>query len=316
MEKEPLISTNHMDKNSTDLLNVPEPKNLFSEAFSNSSDYINLKTAGAAVGIAALGTAAVLGARALPRFFSSAAAAGENAALKGTDAAATEALVAEAGKRAAVGTVTLEGKAIPNVAREGIESNALNSEQAFQNLKLTGAERYAEDLLKIPKYVPLQQEIQMASKLSSVADSSIALRSILTKERTGPEQLAKEIERLSGLNTGLAINDGMLAAGSTIRLADDAFLKKVSDDLIFKHVPPIGQFMKGTGKITEEQISKALEIQKTMAPDAQRKLLGQVLVDNKLALQADVDLAFARQTEMKAALQKIRDAGLDALLKK
>ncbi|MBX9573032.1 MAG: hypothetical protein K2X77_29315 [Candidatus Obscuribacterales bacterium] len=293
-----------LDKSSKDLLNVPESKNLFSEAFT--SDYLNWKTTGAAIVV--VGTAAILGARSLSRAANSVATAGENAALKSADAAAIETLAAEAGKRAGAGSLTLEGKAIPNVARDAISENALKSEQAFQSLKTTAADRYTKDLGQISSYVPLQHELTTATKFSSIADSSLAMRAVLTKEKTGAAEIAKEIDRLTKLNPSLSIlEDGMVKAGTTVKLADDAFLKKVSDDLVFKHVPPIGQFMKGTGKITEEQIGKALEIQKGMAPEAPRKLLGQILVDNKLALQADVDLAFARQTEMKAVLQKIRD---------
>jgi hypothetical protein len=296
-------TTNKADK---ELLAVPESKNLFADTFSNASEYVNWKTV---LGTAAIGTAVVLGARGASRILNSGAAAGENAALKGADAVAREALVTEAGKRAGAGTLTLEGKAIPNIVRESVDANALKSELAFNELKGGAAANYAEDLTKISRYVSVQQELTLPTKLSSVADSSLSMRSILTKERNGPEQLAKEVERITALNPGLVVGqDGMLAAGTTLKLSDDAFLKKVSDDLVFKHVPPIGQFMKGTGKITEEQIAKALEIQKGMQPEAPRKLLGQILVDNKLALQADVDLAFARQTEMKSALFKLRDA--------
>ena len=291
-----------MDKSDKELLSVPEQKNLFFEAYSNTSDMLNWKTV--AVGTAVIGGVA-LGAKGISRLINGAASAGEATALRTADTASA-ALVAEAGKRASAGALTIEGKAIPGVAREKIAENTLSNEAAFQSLKTGAAEKYAHDMTQIAKFVPQEMSLKQAGSLSSVAEGSLTTRALLTKERTGADQIAKEIERLTTLNPGLA-KDAVLNPGTTLKMADDAFIKKVSDDLVFKHVPPIGQFMKGTGKISEEQIVKALEIQKGMAPEAERKLLGQILVDNKLALQADIDLAFARQTEMKAALQKIRD---------
>ena len=163
-------TTNKADK---DLLAVPESKNLFADTFSNASEYVNWKTV---LGTAAVGTALVLGARGAARFLNAGAAAGENAALKAGDAVATEALVAEAGKRAGAGTLTIEGKAIPNVVRESVDANSLRSELAFQELKGGAAANYAEDLAKISQYVSTQQELRLPTKLSSVADSSLSLR--------------------------------------------------------------------------------------------------------------------------------------------
>ncbi len=96
-------------------------------------------------------------------------------------------------------------------------------------------------------------------------------------------------------------------------IASDATLVKAAEELQFKHVPQLGQFLKGTGKISETQIEAALQIQRGLPKDGPRKLLGEILVENKLAAQADVDLAFANQQELKSALRTVREKFLSTI---
>lgn len=151
---------------------------------------------------------------------------------------------------------TFEGEAIPNIARPGLQANALkNGEEAFQTAVTTAKSGYKADLAEMMKT---------------------------------PGQITT-------------------VKGEVILNPTEEQLVKAATDLQFKHVPQLGQFLKGTGQITEHQIESALQIQRAIPADQPRKFLGQILVENNLAKQADVDLAFARQTEMKKQLKEVFD---------
>jgi hypothetical protein len=149
---------------------------------------------------------------------------------------------------------TLEGEAIPEIARPALKASVLTEgETAFQKALETAKTGYRTDLeamMKVPGQITTH---------------------------TGEVITAPTAEQLN----------------------------KAATDLSFKHVPQLGQFLKGTGKISEQQIEEALVIQRAIPKDAPRKLLGEILVENNLAQKADVDLAFTRQTEMKKELRNI-----------
>jgi len=117
--------------------------------------------------------------------------------------------------------------------------------------------------------------------------------------------ISREAERISRLNGGIAADADLAGAG--LKILDREAFVKVAEDLQFKHVPQIGQFLKNTGRVGEAEIDAALSIQRELAKSGERKLLGEILVEQKLASKADVDLAFANQQELKAALKILRE---------
>lgn len=209
---------------------------------------------------------------------------------------------------------TLEGAAIPNVTRAAIGEGALTANaEAFAQQVQVAREGYGGDLVRLwtqsgmPRtVVGLEGETGL-----SLAERVLKSRAAITTEKITPELIGKEVSRLTELNEGFSA--GLNVSGKTFTAWNEEHLKKAAADLQFKHVPQLGQFLKGTGKISEEQIEAALKIQRAIAADQPRKLIGQILVENNLAAQADVDLAFGRQQEMKAALTSLRDKFLQTL---
>lgn len=127
-----------------------------------------------------------------------------------------------------------------------------------------------------------------------------------------PQIERRQIEQ-GALATGAdAFNKAMITAregyaADLVKLYENAGampaeqLAKAATDLQFKHCPPLGQFLKGTGRISEEHVEQALALQK----QTPTKKIGEILVEKGWASQADVDLAFSRQQNMKASLKDL-----------
>lgn len=218
------------------------------------------------------------------------------------EVAARMADAAPAEFKAASGSMrTLEGKAIPNIDRAQLAEGALVSgERAFLQSVETAKSGYLRDVDQIWR-LPRSIVAGEGATPKAVAEQVLQTRAVITGEKVTADSIAKETTRLTALNGGILPESSI--AGQTIRIYDGEALARLSGDLQFKHVPPLGQFLKGTGRITEAQIDEALRIQKAIPADQPRKLIGQILVENKLAVQADVDLAFSRQQLMKSELR-------------
>lgn len=256
----------------SDLLHTETPSNLFTDAYNVVRNNPIESAAVAAIGVASL--------MALSRRF-------------GQEVIRSE-------MRNGEGALTLEGKKIPDIQRPQVaESNF-----SLDAVKQKASASYSEDLSKIWK-LPATGRANEGENLAGFAERNLRDRATLTGERINPEAIAKELDRISKLNP--EINADAILSGKVLNVNTPDSLLKAAEELQFKHVPQIGQFLKGTGKISEEQIGKALEIQRAIPQGAPRKLIGEILVENKLAAQADVDLAFSNQQELKAALKEVRE---------
>ncbi len=208
--------------------------------------------------------------------------------------------------RAGTGTLkTIDGAAIPDVARPAIAERALTvSAGAFESQVAAVKAAYAGDMIKLWS-TPRTLAAETGDTGLKIAERTLAARSAITGEKVTADTIAKEVTRLEKLNPGLTAETDL--AGKSVNVWDREHLTKMNEDLVFKHVPQIGQFMKGTGKITEQQIEEALIIQRAIPADQPRKFIGEILVEKNPGLKADVDLAFSRQNEMKAALKSARE---------
>lgn len=217
------------------------------------------------------------------------------------EARAGQSTLAETFKAGAPGSNrTFEGSIIPDMERPFLQGATLNTFEFSLKAKAS----YEADLIKLAS-LPHQAEAAAGENLATFAERTLKERAKLTGERVNPDSIAKETERLSKLNP--SVKAEMDLSGLNLVTADGKAVIKFAEELQFKHVPQIGQFMKGTGKITEEHIEAALTIQRGMPQDAQRRFLGEILVDNKLAQQADVDAAFAHQQELKSVMKSVRE---------
>lgn len=196
---------------------------------------------------------------------------------------------------------TREGLPIPDLERPFLSDSALH----LGNLTEKARESYAGDLVKLWT-MPRTAVGQAGENAETFAERMLKERAALTRENITPDSVAKELQKIIDLNGG-GLAAKVEVAGSELAIANDNTFIKAAEEMQFKHVPQIGQFLKGTGRISEEQIESALQIQRGLPKDGPRKLLGEILVENKLAAQSDVDLAFANQQEVKAALRSVRE---------
>jgi len=200
---------------------------------------------------------------------------------------------------------THDGAPIPDLERPFVSEAALNLGKLTEKAR----ESYASDLIKLWG-LPRTATAEIGENVESFAARMLKERAQLTREFVTPEATAKELEKILGLNS---LSAGAELGGRELTIASDATFVKAAEELQFKHVPQLGQFLKGTGKISETQIEAALQIQRGLPKDGPRKLLGEILVENKLAAQADVDLAFANQQELKSALRTVREKFLSTI---
>ncbi|MBX9687952.1 MAG: hypothetical protein K2X27_14700 [Candidatus Obscuribacterales bacterium] len=198
----------------------------------------------------------------------------------------------------------VDGSPLPDISRPFLADGSLNA-----GFVAASREAYAGDLCKLLAR-PASIESKAGESLGQFAERTLKDRVPLTGERLSAEAVEKEASRLAELNQ---LTKDAALNGEALRIFDEKSFAKTAEEMAFKHVPQIGQFLKGTGKITEEQIEQALAIQRGLPKDGPRKLIGEILVENKLALQSDVDKAFANQQELKTALKDLREKFLETL---
>jgi hypothetical protein len=212
--------------------------------------------------------------------------------------AASEKLAAQIGEREAV--IKQVGP-IPDVERPMLDGAAkIGIPEHFAQ----AASDYGATLAKL-KQLPLSHTAS-GQDLAAIAKETLEGRAPITGERLTPESVADEVQRLSLRNPEVQRVAGTLPLyeGQSVLVYADSDLTKLAEKAQFKHVPQLGQFLKETG-VTEEQIGKALAIQKA-EPQASRRLIGQILSDEGLATKEQVDAAFAKQGQLKGFLATVR----------
>ncbi|CAN5262685.1 hypothetical protein BH11CYA1_BH11CYA1_02150 [soil metagenome] len=251
-------------------------------------------------GVAVVGAYAMLKGKGGFSFLASETRAGEGALAKVVkDGASAEVgAVKTAFETPALARKTIDGAAIPDVARPLLEKgSALTTPEALA----ATAKKYESglsDLFKLPR----ETVAEAGQSLDDLAAKTLQSRAATTGERFTEMATKAEAERLASLNPSLkGLSD---LGGSKVTVLDqDHLVKLAGSDLQFKFTPQLGQFLKAGGKITEEHIGEAFAVQK----GGSKKLLGEILVDLKHATTADVEQAFADQNTVKAALKAARE---------
>jgi hypothetical protein len=215
-----------------------------------------------------------------------------------TEKTAVDKLAAQLAERSAV---LKDVGPIPDVVRPMLDGALGANAVPEQFVKAAGD--YSAALNSLKK-LPLEYVAAGDQKLSSLAQEILEQRTAISGERITAEVLSEEEKRLTLLNPQLAGEGGTLKIGSTIKIYNEQDLTKLAEKTQFKFVPQLGQFLKENG-VTEEQIGRALEIQKAQPVD-QKKLLGQILTDEGLATKEQVDAAFGKQGELKKVLAGVR----------
>lgn len=188
---------------------------------------------------------------------------------------------------------------IPNVVRP--QGEALGGKVASDAFKQYG-DAYKGSLSEL-KSIPSHYTPAAGESASQFAERIIKDRGRITGERVFPDTVEKEVKRLQALNPQL--ESAGLKEGQQILVHDQASMSALADTTMFKHVPQIGQILKRNG-VPEEAVEQAFKIQQAIPPGPNRPLIGQILVDNKLATKEQVDLAFADQNALKDALKAIK----------
>jgi hypothetical protein len=206
--------------------------------------------------------------------------------------AATEKMAAQTGEREAV---LKQVGPIPDVERPMLNGAAKN---AIPEHFAKAASDYQGSLAKL-KQLSLTHTAGAGQDMAAMAKEILEGRVPVTGERISPESLADEVKRLYTRNPELEVKEG-----STVIVYAENDLTKLAEKTQFKHVPQLGQLLKENG-VTEEQIGKALNIQKA-EPQASKRLIGQILTDEGLATKDQVDAAFAKQGQLKGILANVR----------
>lgn len=227
-----------------------------------------------------------------------AATDGANVALK----ASSEKLIAKPLSGGAVAekeAVVKQVGEIPNVVRP--QGEALGGKVVSDAFKPFG-DAYKGSLTEL-KTIPSHYTPAAGESTSQFAERIIKDRGRITGERVFPDTVEKEVKRLQALNPGL--ESAGLTEGKQVLVHDQSSMSALADTTMFKHVPQIGQILKRNG-VPEEAVEQAFKIQQAIPPGPNRPLIGQILVDNKLATKEQVDLAFADQNALKDALKAIK----------
>src|SRR5262249_11506577 len=116
--------------------------------------------------------------------------------------------------------------------------------------------------------------------------------------------VATEASRIEELNPPLtAIKDW---GGHQVTVNTRAFLDKVAtNEQLYGHTPPIGEFLKATGKVTGEEVEAAFAAQRKLPQGAPRRFLGKILEDSGKITKYDADAAERTQNYLKEYLRKI-----------
>lgn len=263
--------------------------------------------AGGAVALISLGAAAKMSAGAAVRTEGRALGTNLGREIVEGDArvsaqAGAEKLVAKplsAGAAAEKEAVVKQVGEIPNVVRP--QGEALGGKVASDAFKQYG-DAYKGSLAEL-KTIPSHYTPSAGESTAQFAERIIKDRGRVTGERVFPDTIEKEVKRLQALNPELEAAG--LKEGQQVLVHDQTAMNALADTTMFKHVPQIGQILKRNG-VPEEAVEQAFKIQQAIPPGPNRPLIGQILVDNKLATKEQVDLAFADQNALKDALKAVK----------
>lgn len=194
-------------------------------------------------------------------------------------------------------------------AASGIERSFLQELIGGAAITSRAREAYASDLLRaatLPK-----SSVGLADEtIASFAERQLRSRAALTGEQISSESIAREAGRLTKLNTTVfseqAVGVEMNLVGRSLTTMNRDSFAKLAQEMQSRHIPPIEQFLKATGRIGDEQISSGLRIQQSLAKGSVAKL-EEVLVEKGFASKVDVDFAVSSRNELKSVLQSLRE---------
>jgi LysM repeat protein len=188
--------------------------------------------------------------------------------------------------------------AIPDVERPVIAS-IVTSEVPKEFEK--AATEYRSSLIILKNDLPSHYTIGETETVPDLAKRVLEERAPITGERINPAAISTEAERIQGLNPNINQIDG----DQRLLVHDAPAIAKLAETTRFKHVPQIGQLLKQHG-VSEENVQEAFRIQNSL-PKENRPLIGQILVDSKLATKPQVDQAFEQQNSLKAMLKDVQN---------
>jgi LysM repeat protein len=188
--------------------------------------------------------------------------------------------------------------AIPDVERPLIAS-IVTSEVPKEFEK--AATEYRSSLLKLKNDLPSHYTIGETETVPDLAKRVLEERAPITGERINPATISTEAERIQGLNP----NINQINGDQRLLVHDAPAISKLAETTRFKHVPQIGQLLKQHG-VSEDNVQEAFRIQNSL-PKENRPLIGQILVDSKLATKPQVDQAFEQQNSLKAMLKDVQN---------
>jgi len=250
-------------------------------------------------GVAIVGTYALLKGKGDIRLISNEVKSGEGVIGKVVKDAGSEANAVKAAfENPTLPRKTIDGAAIPDVARPLLEKGSSLTTPEALAATTKKYEAGLTDLFKLPR----ETVGEAGQTLDNLAAKTLQSRAGTTGERFTEAATKAEAERLATLNPTLKGVSDLSGAKVTV-LDQDHLVKLAGSDLQFKFTPQLGQFLKAGGKITEENIAEAFALQK----EGNKKLLGEILVDLKHATTADVEQAFTDQNTVKAALKAARE---------
>jgi LysM repeat protein len=189
--------------------------------------------------------------------------------------------------------------AIPDVERPQITSLIGFDADAKAAQFETAATGYRSSLAKLTE-LPTHYTIGEEETVPGLAKRVLEERAPITGERITPESIETEATRIRALNPTIdqAVGDPLVV------VHDGPAISKLAETTRFKHVPQIGQLLKQHG-VSEDNIQDAFKLQNSL-PKENRPLIGQILVDEKLATKEQVDNAFEHQNSLKAMLKDVQ----------
>lgn len=193
-------------------------------------------------------------------------------------------------------------------AAASIERSFLKDLSGGAAITAKSREGYAADLLRaasLPK-----SSVGLADEtITGFAERQLRSRAAITGEQISSESIATEAGRITKLNTTVfsevAGTVEMDLGGRNLTTMSRRSFANLAQEMQSRHVPPIEEFLKATGRISEEQISSGLRFQHCIAKGSAK--LEEVLIDQGLASKTDVELAIASRSELKSVLRSLRE---------
>ncbi len=194
-------------------------------------------------------------------------------------------------------------------AAAGLERSFLKELSGGNLIASKAKEAYASDLLQLAT-LPKSSVGLADETIASFAERQLRSRAAITGEQISSESIAREAGRLTKINTTVfseTARSGEMNLGgrSLTTMSRDSFAK-LAQEMQSRHIPPIEQFLKATGRIGDEQICAGLQMQQSFARGSAPKL-EEVLIEKGLASNPDVDLALSSRAELKSVLKSLRE---------